>query len=444
MIVYSSQKEKLTLSDDPISAGSGGEGEIHSVLSKPARFGEVCVKIYFIPKRTSSLEQKIKYMVANPPATISPAGSMIGWPLEVVYDLQGHFLGFVMPLAFSGSEKLIQLTSTKLSKRLNPIWADKFDRSLGAVSMIARLKLICNIAIPIHVLHSTERFVLKDFKPENVLITPNGKVTLVDMDSVQITENGRLLFPGTAATPNYMPPEYYMRHVGKNINVPIEKSWDYFAIGVVFYQLIFGIHPYNVTPLVMTNSESNEIYQNIARNLFPFGANAARIKAYPAVHNNFNNLPSTLQLLFKAALSDKGNERPTPEAWVKVLKKEILKAPKPHTSLFGTIEVRSIPSYARVTMDGKYQGTTPIDIKATEGTHILILSYSSDSRTYAVVVDKGKTKYLSVNLNANKDDQDNNQNSSKEEVKYGCFHALWPFLLAGLIITMCIIIGSNS
>lgn len=340
MLVYTSKNECLALSDDAIS--SGGEGEIHLVISRSTRFSRVCVKIYFKTKRTAMLEQKIKYMAANPPNQIYSANYMIGWPLDVIYDQQKKFIGFVMPLAYDNSEPLIVLTAKNLSKKLDAVWADKYDRRLGAVSMIARLKLICNIAIPIYILHSTGKYVLKDFKPENVLVTDDGKVTLVDLDSVQITENNRLRFIGTAATPNYIPPEYYTRNIGKDIKAPIAKSWDYFAMGVVFYQVIFGLHPYVVTPVAIKDANSNEIFQNIAQNLFPFGTNATKVKSYPPPHNNFNRIPVELQQLFQKAFSDTAQTRPTPELWVKTIKDIIQKAPIPSTPTKKTTPIHEI------------------------------------------------------------------------------------------------------
>lgn len=332
MIVYTSRNEALTLADKAMS--SGGEGEIHTVLSKPSRFDNVCVKIYYRTKRNVQLEKKLRYMSANPPKQISLEGILIAWPQEVVYDQQKNFLGFVMPLAFSNSQKLAVLTSKKLYKNLTPEWAGKFDRQLGGASIAARLRLICNIAISVHLLHSTGKYVLRDFKPDNVLVTYEGKVALVDMDSLQIAEENnrflpKMLFPAnTGGTPDYMPPEYYNRKVGKNAIIPIAKTWDYFSIAVVFYQILFGLHPYMVTPRVEKDSESNELYPNIAQNLFPFGANAAKISSYPSLHLNFKRIPSKLQDLFVRAFSDDTSIRPTPEEWVKTIKEIIRKAPK--------------------------------------------------------------------------------------------------------------------
>ena len=315
MKVYTSKHELIILANEALSAG--GEGEVYNVVSSPDRFKNICVKIYYQKKRTPLQERKIKYMVTNPPSRVDGGGFMIGWPLDYVMDADGKFLGFVMPLAFSGSKQLITLTSTKLSKKLETAWHQRYDRSNGKSALISRMKLICNIAIPIHILHSTGLYVLKDFKPENILITYDGRVTIVDMDSVQISEGTRLLFAGTAATPNYMPPEYYNQGVGKNPTAPLEKSWDYFAIGVVFYQILFGLHPFVVTPKEPVDEDSNEIYQSISQNLFPFGVNNHKIKSYPALHDKFKVLPQPFQNLFLRAFSDNPQTRPGADEWGK-------------------------------------------------------------------------------------------------------------------------------
>lgn len=327
MDVYSSNREKIVLTDDAFS--SGGEGEVRTIISAPSKFKDACVKIYYFKKRTSELEKKIKFMVANPPAKVKGDGFLIGWPLDYVSDTSGSFLGFIMPLAFPNSEQLIKLTAPKLSKKMGQEWFDRYDRTKGVPALISRLKLINNISIPIHLLHSTNKYVLRDFKPENILITYNGFVTLVDMDSVQISNRGKLLFSGTAATPNYIPPEYYNSNVGKTSTYLLDKSWDNFAIGVVFYQILLGLHPYVVTPCNQKDSNCNEIFQNIAQNLFPFGPNANKVKSYPDLHDKFNLLHPTAKALFLRAFSSVAAHRPTAEEWGKCIHALISPAPTP-------------------------------------------------------------------------------------------------------------------
>ncbi|MCM1176204.1 MAG: hypothetical protein NC335_00455 [Bacteroides sp.] len=328
MDIYTSKYELIKISDTPLA--SGGEGEVREILSAPAQYKGTCAKIYYQQKRTPQQAGKIKYMANNPPAKVKGGGFLIGWPVECITDKNGAFLGFLMPQAFPNSKQLVNLVAPKLNKKLPDEWFMRYDRGNGKYALISRLKLICNISIPIHLLHSTRRYVLKDFKPENVLITHDGKVTIVDMDSVQISENGKLLYPGTAATANYIPPEFYKQGVGKNKGDLLTLSWDRFALGVVFYQLLFGLHPYVVTPYVSCASDTNEIFQNISNDLFPFGSNTNKIKSYPELHKKFTVLPPPVQRLFLRTFSLDSSNRPGADEWGKTIREIVLEAEKAH------------------------------------------------------------------------------------------------------------------
>lgn len=333
MKVYTSKHELINLQDSPLA--SGGEGEIRAVISAPERFTNVCAKLYYQQGRTEQQKQKIKYMASNPPREVTGEGFMIGWPLDYITDSNRQFLGFLMPLAFSDSIQLINLTSTRLPKTLSSDWYYRYDRGNGVSALLSRLKLINNISIPVYLLHATKKYVMKDFKPENVLVTATGKISMVDMDSIQIVDNENLLFPGNAATPNYIPPEYYTKGIGKSPTDILSKSWDEFAIGIVFYQLLFGLHPYVVTPSNISDDSSNDISQHISENLFPFGHNASKIASYPPLHDKFKILPDNLQSLFLRAFSGAASNRPSASVWGKTVHDIILAAPKPAPPTIG-------------------------------------------------------------------------------------------------------------
>ena len=324
MYVYTAKHERLVLEKEYL--GKGGFGEVYGLVSPPDRYKNSCVKVYYEKYRNKEVEQRIKFMASNPPENVLGDRYMIGWPMEHVTDIQGQFMGFVMPLAFPDSKKLVVLTTTNLSKKLPPPWMARFDRGLGKTNLLARMKLMCNIAGPIHRLHSTGKYVLRDLKPDNVLVTYDGRVTLVDMDSVQIAEGGRLLFPGLGLTQDYVPPEFYSENIGKSVTDRMEPSWDSFAMGVMFYQILFGLHPFAVTPKLMVDDSSNELWQNISSNLFPFGAHADRIRVVPIPHQKFTKLPAELQDLFTRALSEDRFHRPSAEDWGKCFFSQVKKA----------------------------------------------------------------------------------------------------------------------
>ena len=325
MEVYTKTNEKIIIKDDALA--SGGEGEVHLITSSLPKYKNSCVKIYYQQKRTPKLESKILFMTKNPPKEIISDRYMLGWPQDIVYDSARNFIGFIMPLAFSNSRELAYLTTPKVSAKLEQVWHNKYSLDpkysleQRQYALLSRLKLLHNIAIPIHLLHNTGKYVLQDFKPQNVLVTHDGKVSIVDMDSIQITDNGKLLFPGTGLTNLYIPTEFHTLGVGKKQNIPIKWSWDYFALGVVFYQILFGLHPYVVTPKNLGDADNNDISQNIASDLFPFGYNRDQIQSYPPLHNKFSAFPEEVQRLFRRCFTANPEQRPSAEDWGKEIHK---------------------------------------------------------------------------------------------------------------------------
>ena len=98
----------------------------------------------------------------------------------------------------------------------------------------------------------------------------------------------------------------------------------------MFYQLLFGIHPYAVTPRNLQEDSTNDISHNIATGLFPFGVNGDMVKVRPVLHNNFMQLPDEFQGLFIRTFSDNLKQRPTAEEWGKyVYQANLVKADIP-------------------------------------------------------------------------------------------------------------------
>src|SRR5215510_15920098 len=77
-----------------------------------------------------------------------------------------------------------------------------------------------------------------DFKPENVLVTRNGRVRLVDFDLAQpIPEKPKKLTKKNPGTPHYMAPEQLLGE-------PITHRVDIFSYGVAAYELLTNQKPF--------------------------------------------------------------------------------------------------------------------------------------------------------------------------------------------------------
>jgi serine/threonine-protein kinase len=76
-----------------------------------------------------------------------------------------------------------------------------------------------------------------DFKPENVLVSRNAAVRLIDFDMAQPIPERPVKFSKNPGTPGYMAPEQLKRE-------PIDARADIFAFGVTAYELLTNRKPF--------------------------------------------------------------------------------------------------------------------------------------------------------------------------------------------------------
>ncbi len=308
-IVYTATGQQIKLEDKPLN--SGGEGKLHKIIT-PGRLANHCVKIYHPQYQTKQREQKLRYMIHNQPKELSDGTNyMVCWVSDIVY-IKSAFVGFIMPLAFNDSIQLYELCTVKIRKSLGSVWKQKFERK-NSDSLEKRLKLCVNLSIAIHKIHSTGNYVLVDMKPQNILVSQEGKVSIVDLDSLQVSENGVVLHKGHVATPEYVPPEGKYLSPSKDF---ISETWDRFSLAVILYEFIFGIHPFVATG-TGAYEKITTIDESIRNGLFVFGEKSGYLQIAP-LHNNFKQLPQSLKICFLNAF-DKGHgdpeARPSAQRW---------------------------------------------------------------------------------------------------------------------------------
>lgn len=301
MILLNSKRERIKIDDAPFA--KGGEGAIYKITQ--SNYAEFCVKL-FHPGKINARITKLDYMVKH--QLVAPTNSQyrICWPVDFVYS-SGNCVGFIMPLSFTGSRSLYDI----YLKDDNPV----FDRN-GKTGVVNRLKLLFNIATAISILH-TEGYVLVDFKPQNILFTDTGQISMIDLDSVQISKNNNLLFPATAFTIDYAFP-LELNLIGNN--KIISTRWDCYSFSVVAYQILLGIHPFTAST-DKKDKKGNEILglaDLMFNNMFPFGPRKADIKVIPNIQYYFYCLPSKLQEIFICSFNLNG-KIPSMSSWLAVL-----------------------------------------------------------------------------------------------------------------------------
>ncbi|MEP6664165.1 MAG: serine/threonine-protein kinase [Verrucomicrobiota bacterium] len=80
-------------------------------------------------------------------------------------------------------------------------------------------------------------FMHLDFKPENILVTRNGNIRLVDFDLAQEKPDKPKKFSKNPGTPAYMPPEQLQHQA-------IDHRVDIFAYGAMAYEILTSRKPF--------------------------------------------------------------------------------------------------------------------------------------------------------------------------------------------------------
>ncbi|MFA0960246.1 hypothetical protein AB9P05_00410 [Roseivirga sp. BDSF3-8] len=321
------------------SFDKGGEGSVHRITTSGPP--NVCAKIFHSNKNLEAIERKIKYMAYNVPTNAIANNYKVCWPKDILYD-NNKFVGYTMPLAFTGSQTLYNLCQGNNNK-LPDNWKNKFDRYSNS-GMTNRVKLCVNISAALYIIQRMNSYVIADLKPQNVMITLNGKVSIIDCDSIQISSNNNLLFPARVATPDYMPPESTKIDL-QNESIP--SYWDFFSMAVMYYQVFLGIHPYTAS-FTGKYENSNTIQSKISEGLFVHGRQKSFINTLPPPHNNYEYLPPSLKHLFIRAFEYghvNPTSRPDTEEWGKTLYAEVeqnsIKGMKPIPTHTGRIHIET-------------------------------------------------------------------------------------------------------
>lgn len=123
-----------------------------------------------------------------------------------------------------------------LDYKSNGCLLDYMNSQPRVIDQKVACSIITDVCIGIHTLHS-KKFIHGDLKPENVLLDSNLRVQVADFGMALPLHRGQM-YNGLWGTIDYQAPEQLLENGVWNEKV------DYFVVGIIFYMIISGNHPF--------------------------------------------------------------------------------------------------------------------------------------------------------------------------------------------------------
>jgi DNA-binding helix-hairpin-helix protein with protein kinase domain len=205
--------------------GEGGEGTVYALVSSP---GEVA-KIYRQPL-AGEAAAKLEAMVSAGPGTLAIHAA---WPRALLRGKDGRIDGFIMDRA-SEPFDIHEVYSPRDRARHLP------GSDWGFLVRVA-----ANTAIAFAAAHAAG-IVVGDVNHGSVRVGRDGKVRLIDCDSMQFAAGDRI-YRCAVGIDTYTPPELQSQRLSDIDRTP---DHDAFGLAVLIFQLLFlGRHPFSGVPV---------------------------------------------------------------------------------------------------------------------------------------------------------------------------------------------------
>ena len=292
--VYDERGRRIVLGNE---LGRGAEGAVFEAPSMPNHV----VKIYF-RRLDQEHQDKIRAAIRLNSPEIS---SVAAWPISAVAAQQsGQISGFVMPRV-SGFREVHELSAPAHRKSSFP----KADwRFLIATAL--------NLSIAVQRLHA-RGVVIGDVNQKNIMVNHQALVRLVDCDSYQISDGGKV-YRCRVGVGEFTPPELQS---SKFEDVNRLANHDLFGLAVTIFQLLMmGRHPF--AGRFFGNGDM-PIPKAISEYRFAFSANGQQFQMSPPPHSLLlSDLGGPVSALFEKAFSKSASaqgNRPRADDWISAL-----------------------------------------------------------------------------------------------------------------------------
>lgn len=261
---------------------SGGEGTVYFAgQSKVA-------KIYKASRLSALTLAKLKLMTSNP---VGVEG--VCWPQSLLYNGKREPVGYLMPQAVGFPLDTSVFKKPLLLKKL-PNW-----------KRIDLVRLAIRVAEIVDGLHR-QNVILGDINPNNILVTPDGRVTFVDLDSAQVAD-----YPCPVGMVNFTRPQ----HHGKDFDSYLRDfDDDRFALAVMLFMILVPGKP------PFSHAGGGEPGENIRKKNFPYPVGDKSASGMPDGPWRFiwSHLSRRLKEAFSEAFTE--DKLRSPAQWIEVLR----------------------------------------------------------------------------------------------------------------------------
>ena len=244
----------------PVQLGNvlsrGGEGIVYEVPASPYSVAKIW------REHNEAQTRKLDVLLKHPPSL--PAGVMarfeLAWPSDALYDDSGVMRGYLMPrVALEESRELVNYCIPTARRMM--------EQELGTqVGKQELLTIARNLSELFGCLHDAG-YVIGDVNHTNFLVRPDGKLFMIDIDSVQATDPDKgETYRCTVGKEDFTPP----RLMGQRFDeVDRVVEDDLFGLAVLIFQLLMGgSHPYD--PVDQTGGQGQVRRENIIRGHSPY------------------------------------------------------------------------------------------------------------------------------------------------------------------------------